>query len=164
MPHSKTVRGTLDNPKTKEAIKNDDKPRSMLGDPGSLKAESTDSNSLPGKDRQDGGTVDNDSFSSQDSGGRKGNDLNAADADSTGLINDKEENKNFDPRKYRKEKGQGKGGNGGGNGERHSANVRGTLGNKKTQEAIKQDKKPPGTGDPTSLKQEKNSDATRSKL
>jgi hypothetical protein len=40
-PHSKTVRGTLDNPKTKQAIKADQKP-SSLGDPTSLKPENDD--------------------------------------------------------------------------------------------------------------------------
>ncbi|KAF2133197.1 hypothetical protein P153DRAFT_363408 [Dothidotthia symphoricarpi CBS 119687] len=37
-PHSKTVRGTLDNPKTQEAIKSGTKPP-QLGDPVSLKPE-----------------------------------------------------------------------------------------------------------------------------
>lgn len=37
-PHSKTVRGTLDNPKTKEAIAKNEKPQN-IGDPVSLRAE-----------------------------------------------------------------------------------------------------------------------------
>ncbi|KAF1921137.1 hypothetical protein BDU57DRAFT_426743, partial [Ampelomyces quisqualis] len=37
-PHSKTVRGTLDNPKTKEAI-NSNKTPPTIGDPTSLKRE-----------------------------------------------------------------------------------------------------------------------------
>ncbi|KAL6706612.1 hypothetical protein ACN47E_005368 [Coniothyrium glycines] len=47
-PHSKTVRGTLDNPKTQEAIKNN-KPIPRLGDPTSLKPE-TDDKPLPPND------------------------------------------------------------------------------------------------------------------
>jgi hypothetical protein len=48
-PHSKTVRGTLDNPKTQEAIKSG-KPPPQLGDPTSLKAENDDSKELPSND------------------------------------------------------------------------------------------------------------------
>jgi hypothetical protein len=47
--HSKTVRGTLDNPKIKEAMKSD-KPTPQLGDPTSLKAENDDSKKLPSND------------------------------------------------------------------------------------------------------------------
>ncbi|OAL00470.1 hypothetical protein IQ06DRAFT_336024 [Phaeosphaeriaceae sp. SRC1lsM3a] len=47
-PHSKTVRGTLDNPKTQEAIKNDSKVPS-LGDATSLKPENDDKK-LPSND------------------------------------------------------------------------------------------------------------------
>lgn len=44
-PHSKTVRGTFDNPKIKEVIKSDTNP-TQLGDPASLKPE-TDNPSTP---------------------------------------------------------------------------------------------------------------------
>jgi hypothetical protein len=47
-PHSKTVRGTLDNPKTQKAIKSD-KDTPQLGDPTSLKPES-DEKKLPSND------------------------------------------------------------------------------------------------------------------
>lgn len=47
-PHSKTVRGTLDNPKTKAAIQSDQSPPS-LGDPTSLKPENGNKN-LPSND------------------------------------------------------------------------------------------------------------------
>ncbi|KAF2494057.1 hypothetical protein BU16DRAFT_63513 [Lophium mytilinum] len=62
-PHSKTVRGTLSNPKTQEAIENakanpdSDANRTSLGDPGSLKVESGDSDPVPDRTSQDGGTV-----------------------------------------------------------------------------------------------------------
>jgi hypothetical protein len=45
-PHSKTVRGTLDNPKTQEAIKSDKK-IPQLGDATSLKPETSDNDSAP---------------------------------------------------------------------------------------------------------------------
>ncbi|KAH9871983.1 hypothetical protein J1614_006242 [Plenodomus biglobosus] len=48
-PHSQKVRGTLDNPKTKEAM-NSDKPTPRLGDATSLKAENDDSKALPPND------------------------------------------------------------------------------------------------------------------
>lgn len=48
-PHSKTVRGTLNNPKTKEAM-NSDKPTPQLGDLTSLKPEGDDSKKLPSND------------------------------------------------------------------------------------------------------------------
>ncbi|KAF2024771.1 hypothetical protein EK21DRAFT_77970 [Setomelanomma holmii] len=47
-PHSKTVRGTLDNPKTREAMKSDEK-TPQLGDATSLKPEN-DSPKLPSND------------------------------------------------------------------------------------------------------------------
>ncbi|KAH7400749.1 hypothetical protein DE146DRAFT_472378 [Phaeosphaeria sp. MPI-PUGE-AT-0046c] len=47
-PHSKTVRGTLDNPKTQEAMKNNTKVP-QLGDPISLKPENSDKK-LPSND------------------------------------------------------------------------------------------------------------------
>jgi hypothetical protein len=47
-PHSKTVRGTLDNPKTQEAMKSD-KPTPQPGDPTSLKPENDDKK-LPSND------------------------------------------------------------------------------------------------------------------
>jgi hypothetical protein len=59
-PHSKTVRGTLDNPKTKEAI-NSGKPPPRLGDPISLKAENDDSKKLPAHDSAPPGGQGNDS-------------------------------------------------------------------------------------------------------
>ena len=77
----------------------------MLGDPGSLKAEKTDSDPVPGKQNQDGGTVDLASSSSSSSSPGKGRSgVNAADADSGDFGASKEENKNFDPRKYLDEK------------------------------------------------------------
>jgi len=63
-PHSKTVRGTLSNPKTKAAIEdakaNPDSNAAnttSLGDPGSLKSEASDSEPVPDRKAQDGGTV-----------------------------------------------------------------------------------------------------------
>jgi hypothetical protein len=47
-PHSKTVRGTLDNPKTQEAM-NSSKSTPQLGDPTSLKPEN-DNKKLPSND------------------------------------------------------------------------------------------------------------------
>jgi hypothetical protein len=47
-PHSKTVRGTLDNPKTKEAMNSDTK-TPQLGDPTSLKPENSNKG-LPAND------------------------------------------------------------------------------------------------------------------
>jgi hypothetical protein len=88
LPHSKTVRGTLGNPKSQEAIKNNDKPQSMLGDPVSLKAETTDSESVEGRQRQDGGTVDIGS-SSGDSDRKK----NAGDASADSIGKEEKEEK-----------------------------------------------------------------------
>jgi len=64
-PHSKTVRGTLDNPKTKEAIKSDQKPPS-LGDPTSLKPEGDDKK-LPSNDSAPPGSAGNDKGSNPSS-------------------------------------------------------------------------------------------------
>jgi hypothetical protein len=61
-PHSKTVRGTLDNPKTQEAI-NLDKNIPQLGDPTSLKPES-DNKNLPSNDSAPPRGQGNDSDSS----------------------------------------------------------------------------------------------------
>jgi hypothetical protein len=61
-PHSKTVRGTLDNPKTQEAIKSD-KNIPQLGDPTSLKPES-DNKNLPSNDSAPPRGQGNDSDSS----------------------------------------------------------------------------------------------------
>jgi hypothetical protein len=108
-PHSRTVRGTLSNPKTQEAIQNNEKPRSMLGDPGSLKAEQTNSEPLPDRQAQDGGTVD---LNSSESTGQGSSGLSASDADSGSLEGSKEENKNFDPRKYLEEEKKGQPGDG----------------------------------------------------
>lgn len=47
-PHSRTVRGTFDNPKTQQAIKSNNKPP-QLGDPTSLKPEH-DNKPLPSND------------------------------------------------------------------------------------------------------------------
>ncbi|KAF2104198.1 hypothetical protein NA57DRAFT_51042 [Rhizodiscina lignyota] len=48
-PHSQTVRGTLDNPKTKDAMnKGQEKNRTQLGDPVSLRAEISDSEPTEG--------------------------------------------------------------------------------------------------------------------
>jgi hypothetical protein len=58
-PHSKTVRGTFDNPKTKEAINSDKKPP-QLGDPTSLKPENS-SKELPANDSAPPGGESNDS-------------------------------------------------------------------------------------------------------
>jgi hypothetical protein len=55
-PHSATVRGTLNNPKTQEAkqkYQGKGNP-TQLGDPGSLKAETSDSSPVPGWTNQDG--------------------------------------------------------------------------------------------------------------
>jgi hypothetical protein len=60
-PHSKTVRGTLDNPKTKEAI-NSDKKTAQLGDPTSLKPENSNKR-LPANDTAPPGGQGNDSGS-----------------------------------------------------------------------------------------------------
>lgn len=141
-PHSARVRGTLDNPKTKEAIKNNERPPA-IGDPGSLKAENTNTNPVPGNSNQDGGNADlgrssssSGSSSGSGSGGNSGggpskqrreNDATAyadvtgkkkAQSDATayadggrgGGLADKEENKNFDPRKYRESIGKDGGG------------------------------------------------------
>jgi len=58
-PHSKTVRGTLSNPKTQEAKEKHQKEGNptQLGDPGSLKTETSSSESVPSRTAQDGGTV-----------------------------------------------------------------------------------------------------------
>ncbi|KAE9984700.1 hypothetical protein EG327_004911 [Venturia inaequalis] len=56
-PHSATVRGTLSNPKTQEAKQKHAEGKgnpTQLGDPGSLKAETADSNPVPGRTNQDG--------------------------------------------------------------------------------------------------------------
>ena len=134
-PHSAKVRGTLDNPKTQEATKNNVRPPA-IGDPGSLKAENTNTNPVPGNSNQDGGNVDlGRSSSSSGSGGgnasasgggggpskqRRENDAQAyadvtgkkkSQSDATAYADlghsgvNKEENKNFDPRKYREEVG-----------------------------------------------------------
>jgi hypothetical protein len=65
-PHSATVRGTLSNPKTEEAKRKyqDGKGNpTQLGDPGSLKVETSDSNPVPGRTNQDGAHGDNESKS-----------------------------------------------------------------------------------------------------
>ncbi|TLD31766.1 hypothetical protein E2P81_ATG07256 [Venturia nashicola] len=56
-PHSATVRGTLSNPKTQEAKQKHAEGKgnpTQLGDPGSLKVETSDSNPVPGRTNQDG--------------------------------------------------------------------------------------------------------------
>lgn len=56
-PHSATVRGTLSNPKTQEAKQKHQEGKgnpTQLGDPGSLKVETSDSNPIPGRTNQDG--------------------------------------------------------------------------------------------------------------
>jgi hypothetical protein len=73
-PHSKTVRGTLDNPKTKEAMKSD-KPIPRLGDPTSLKAENDDSKELPSNDSAPPAGQGN------DSGAKGGSNVGAPTAD-----------------------------------------------------------------------------------
>jgi len=56
VPHSSTVRGTLSNPKTQKArIENENNNRTQLGDPGSLKAETTASDPVPSRTSQGGG-------------------------------------------------------------------------------------------------------------
>ena len=65
-PHSQKVRGTLDNPKTQEAIKNDSKVP-QLGDPTSLKPE-TDDKKLPSNDSAPPRGQGNDSASKADVG------------------------------------------------------------------------------------------------
>lgn len=60
-PHSKTVRGTLDNPKTQEAMKNGSKVPG-LGDPTSLKPENSDKK-LPSNDSAPPRGQENDSKS-----------------------------------------------------------------------------------------------------
>jgi hypothetical protein len=55
--HSATVRGTLGNPKTQEAKQKHEQGKgnpTQLGDPGSLKVETLDSNPVPGRTNQDG--------------------------------------------------------------------------------------------------------------
>lgn len=54
-PHSATVRGTKDNPKTQEA-KNSGSNPTQLGDPGSLKTETNSSVKIPNPQQQDGAT------------------------------------------------------------------------------------------------------------
>jgi hypothetical protein len=56
-PHSATVRGTLSNPKTQEAKQKHQEGKgnpTQLGDPGSLKAETSDNNTVPGRTNSDG--------------------------------------------------------------------------------------------------------------
>lgn len=56
-PHSATVRGTLNNPKTQEAKQKHQEGKgnqTQLGDPASLKVEASDSNPVPGRTNQDG--------------------------------------------------------------------------------------------------------------
>jgi hypothetical protein len=55
-PHSATVRGTLGNPKTEEAKKKGSENRTQLGDPGSLKAETSSTEPVPDRTAQDGGS------------------------------------------------------------------------------------------------------------
>jgi hypothetical protein len=64
-PHSKTVRGTLDNPKTQAAIKAGSKPP-QLGDPVSLKPE-TDDPPLPKSTKVASSLVPNSSSDTNDS-------------------------------------------------------------------------------------------------
>lgn len=195
LPHSKTIRGTLGNPKTQEAIKNNEKPRSMLGDPGSLKAEKTDSNPVPGKQNDDGGNVDfatssssssSVSSTSNSSTSKTIGSPNAADSASGNFDASKEENKNFDPRKYREEvkdaESQGKSvagkkiegiewsdqqvNKGGKKAGEPSATDRVTIGDGPTAHAMQQGKRPPVDGDPKSLEpgQSKQPGMPKSKL
>lgn len=56
-PHSATVRGTLSNPKTQEAKQKHQEGKgnpTQLGDPGSLKVETSNTNPVPGRTNQDG--------------------------------------------------------------------------------------------------------------
>ncbi|QDS76739.1 hypothetical protein FKW77_001315 [Venturia effusa] len=56
-PHSATVRGTLSNPKTQEAKQKYQEGKgnpTQLGDPGSLKVETSNSDPVPGRTNQDG--------------------------------------------------------------------------------------------------------------
>ena len=56
-PHSATVRGTLSNPKTQEAKQKHQEGKgnpTQLGDPGSLRVEASDSNTVPGRTNLDG--------------------------------------------------------------------------------------------------------------
>jgi hypothetical protein len=58
-PHSATVRGTLSNPKTQEAKEKHQKEGNptQIGDPGSLKTETSSTNPVPGRTNQDGATT-----------------------------------------------------------------------------------------------------------
>jgi hypothetical protein len=55
-PHSATVRGTMSNPKPSEAKKNGSENRTLLGDPVSLKAETSSTEVVPDGTAQDGGS------------------------------------------------------------------------------------------------------------
>jgi hypothetical protein len=56
-PHSATVRGTISNPKTAEAKKTSSENRTLLGDAGSLKSETSSTEPVPDRTAQDGGSV-----------------------------------------------------------------------------------------------------------
>jgi hypothetical protein len=146
-PHSTTVRGTLSNPKTKEAMKNPQKNPTLLGDPGSLISEKfSDSKEHPIPDRteQDGAT-----FSNPHDGPSSPSKPSST---SPGFANPTEQN---EARR---------------SGEPHSAGVRGTLSNPRKVDKVYKDEggqarskagekgenKPRSMlGDPTSLTAEK---------
>lgn len=134
-PHSQKVRGTLDNPKTKEAM-NSDKPTPRLGDATSLKPANDDSKSLPSNDSAPPAGQANDTAS-----------------DSAPTVSEP----------YRKNSNAGGGdkrakGNGRDDGQEgkedlpHSKKVRGTLANTDGKELNKTQ-----LGDPASLKAETSS-------
>lgn len=126
-PHSKTVRGTLDNPKTQEAIKSD-KPTKTLGDATSLKPENDDK-SLPANDsappRGQGNDKDSESAPTVSEPYRKNKDAGGADKKAKG--NGREEKEDLP----------------------HSKTVRGTLAHDDGKKVNKTQ-----LGDPASLKAE----------
>ncbi|CAO2647838.1 Nn.00g087600.m01.CDS01 [Neocucurbitaria sp. VM-36] len=126
-PHSKTVRGTLDNPKTQEAMKSD-KPTAGLGDATSLKPENG-----------------NKSVPSNDSAPPRGQG-NDKDSDSAPTVSDPYRNNKDAGGPDKKAKGNGRDE---GNGLPHSKTVRGTLANDDGKKVNNTQ-----LGDPASLKAE----------
>lgn len=126
-PHSQKVRGTLDNPKTKAAMKSD-KPTPRLGDATSLKPENDDSIDLPENDSAPPAGQGNDTDSAPTVSEPYRNNPNTGGGDKRAKGNGRSTGKENLP---------------------HSKTVRGTLANKDGKEVNKTQ-----LGDPVSLKAE----------
>ncbi|KAI8936913.1 hypothetical protein NX059_006145 [Plenodomus lindquistii] len=126
-PHSQTVRGTLDNPKTKKAMSSD-KPTARLGDPTSLKPENDDGKGLPSNDSAPPAGQGNNSDSAPTVSEPYRKDPNAGGGDKKAKGNGRDDSKDDLP---------------------HSKKVRGTLANTDGKQVNKTQ-----LGDPASLKAE----------